>query len=152
MAFLVFSLSLSLSLSLVLLLLFYLFTLHGLFTRGLLSPFPPPPLFYYYYHYYFIYLLYIPLTALVLFSPLSIPFNAIVALQVSAGLCTSSPTEASQGNPARRTYAMYRQQLLGQPPFHLFETHMKTKLHICYKSTGRPSSNPCMLFGWWFRL
>ena len=48
-----------------------------------------------------------------------------------AMLGASSPTEG-RGSPANRTYPKFRQQLLGQPSFQLFRTHMKTKLYIYY--------------------
>lgn len=70
-------------------------------------------------------------------------------IQVSTILGDSSPTEA-RGSPARRTYPMCR--LLEQSPLQLVRTHMKIKLHICYICVGRPRSNLCMFFGWWFRL
>jgi hypothetical protein len=64
-------------------------------------------------------------------SPLSMwepPTNPIMLVhQVSVRLCASFPTEARQGNLARRTYPTDRQELL----FQLFRTHMKTMLHIC---------------------
>jgi hypothetical protein len=42
-------------------------------------------------------------------------FFPTLAHQVSVRLGTSSPIEARQGSPARRTYLTYRQQLLGRP-------------------------------------
>jgi hypothetical protein len=47
----------------------------------------------------------------------------------------SSSTEYRQGSPARRTYPIYKKQLLGYL-FQLFRTHMKTKLFICYIYVG----------------
>ena len=73
------------------------------------------------------------------------------AFQVSVRLGASSPTEARQGSPPRRTYPTYRQQLWNSL-LQLFETHMKTKLHICYIYVSRPRSSLCMFFGWWFTL
>ena len=70
--------------------------------------------------------------------------------QVSEGLGASSPIEARQGSPARRTYPMYRLQLLRQSLLQLFVIYMKTKLHICYICVRRPKSSPRMFFGWWF--
>jgi hypothetical protein len=52
------------------------------------------------------------------------------------GYVLPSPEEASQGSPARKTYPIYRQQLLGYPPLLLLGTHMKTKLHIYYIYAG----------------
>jgi hypothetical protein len=43
--------------------------------------------------------------------PLDIP--STLTLQASTRLGASSPTEAGQGSPAKRTYPTYRQQLLG---------------------------------------
>jgi hypothetical protein len=60
-------------------------------------------------------------------------------------LGTSSPTEARQGNPARRIYV--QATTFGIAPLQLFRTHMKTKLHICYIWVGRPRSSLCMFFG-----
>ena len=80
-------------------------------------------------------------------SPLCIPQSCHFK---SARLGATSSTEASQGSPDRRTYPTYRQQLEGKLPLQLFRTHMKTKLHICYICVGRPRSNLCMFFGWWF--
>ena len=72
-------------------------------------------------------------------------YQPTMALQVSLRLCASSSTEARQGSPARRTYSMYRQQLLGQPLIQLFGIHMKTQLDICYLCVVRPRSRPCMV-------
>jgi len=60
-----------------------------------------------------------------------------LAHQVSMKQGASSPTEARQGSPARRTYPTYKQQLLGQPLLQLFRTHIKMKLHICSICAGR---------------
>ena len=79
-------------------------------------------------------------------------YPSTLALQVCARLGTSSPNEARQGSSARRTYPMCRQQLLGQPPFQLFRTLMKNKMHICYICVGRPRSSLCVFFCWLFRL
>lgn len=84
-------------------------------------------------------------------SHVGIPTTTL-ALQVSAQLSASSPTEATQDSPSRRTYPTHRQQLLGLPPSHFqfFRIHMITKLHICYMYAGRTRSSLCVLFSWWF--
>ena len=71
-----------------------------------------------------------------------------LALLVSARLVAFPPTEAKQGSPAKPTYPMYRQQLLGQPSFQSLRTHMTTKLHICYICVGRLRCSLCMRFDW----
>lgn len=90
------------------------------------------------------YLLYILLTAPSLSPPTTIlpPFPSLLSmwapcgypdtlvLQVSARLGTSSPIEARQISLAKRTYATYKQQLLGQSLLQMFETHVKTKLSL----------------------
>lgn len=68
------------------------------------------------------------------------------------GYVLPSPEEASQGSPARKTYPIYRQQLLGYPPLLLLGTHMKTKLHTCYIWVVKPRFTLCIFFSWWFRL
>ena len=89
-------------------------------------------------------------------SPLSgwgsLRYTPTLAQRVSSRLGASPNTETRQGSSAGRTYQMYRQQLLRYPPLQLFETHMKTKLHICYICGGRHWSSPCMLFDWRFSL
>ena len=77
--------------------------------------------------YVFVYSLYIPLIALLQVTlPTIIPLPPhpffseqagitlhiplVMALQVSVNLATFFPIEERQGNPARRTYRMYRQQ------------------------------------------
>jgi hypothetical protein len=80
--------------------------------------------------YCFTHSLYIPLTVPLPLTPPSIlpsiplpffskevetppPVSPFPAHQVSVRLGASSPTEAKQSSPARRTYSTYRQQLLG---------------------------------------
>jgi hypothetical protein len=101
------------------------------------------------FNFFFTYSLYILLISLLLVTtshnPSSSPspqhdlvlpgYPPNLALQVSVRLGASSPTEARQGSPVRRTHIQnnptYRQQHLGYPPFQLFETRMKAKLYLC---------------------
>jgi hypothetical protein len=79
-------------------------------------------------------------------------WGPLLVLQVPVRLGGSSPTEARQGSPARKTYPTYRQQHLGYLLLQLFRFHMETKLYICYICPGGLRSSLCMLFGWCFRL
>ena len=52
--------------------------------------------------------------------------------QISAGLDTSSPTEARPGRQVRETGSTSRQQNQGKPPLQLLGYYKKTKLHIYF--------------------
>jgi len=58
--------------------------------------------------------------------------NPPLALQVTLGLCTSTPTDVRQDNPVRGTVATSRQQSQSKFPFRLLGSPVKTKLHISY--------------------
>jgi hypothetical protein len=87
----------------------------------------------------------LPFSSEQLSAPLGIP--PTLALQVSARLDTSSPTEARQDSPARKT-SHIQATAFGIALLQLFRNHMKTKLHICYLYEERPRSSPYMFFGW----
>ena len=57
--------------------------------------------------------------------------------QVSARLGASSPTEGTQGSPARGTYPMDRQQLLRQPPLPS-EDQAAHLPHMCGEAQEQP--------------
>lgn len=70
---------------------------------------------------------------------------------VTAGLGTSSLTEARQDGPVRKTGSIGRQHIQGQPLFQLLGDRHEDQgahlLHMCM----RHRSSPCSLFGWWFK-
>jgi hypothetical protein len=78
-------------------------------------------------------------------GPLSNPTT--LAYQISERLGASCPTDIRKGSPDRRTHPTDREQILGYslPLFQLFQTHLKTKLQICYMCVGR---RMCMFFAW----
>jgi hypothetical protein len=68
--------------------------------------------------------------------------------QGTAKLGTFSTTEARQGGPVRGIESTGQQHAQGHPHSSCWETHMKTKLHICYVCAG--GLNPvhaCSLVG-----
>lgn len=110
---------------------------------------------------FFTYSLFIPFTAPSWPPPLTIflpshstsPLNGWGLLGIpyshksnvcQAKLFLSHGGQTSQ--PSQENISTYRQQLLGQPTFQLFRTHMKTKLHISYLCMGRPRFS--LFFGW----
>jgi len=60
--------------------------------------------------------------------------------QVIAGLGTSSPTEAGQGRPFRRTHIYDHRRAFNSPCSSWQGTHMKTKHFICEGGPGPVSS------------
>ena len=67
-------------------------------------------------------------------------FSPTLTHQVSAGIKTSSPTDARQGSPVRGTYFTNRQQLLGDP----HGDQAACLLHMC---RGPLSSCVCSFIG-----
>ena len=99
---------------------------------------------------FFSYSLYIPLTALLWLPSVTIlprspiPFSSeqvwpTLELQVSSRLGPSSPTEARQGSPARRTYPCTGNSFWDSPHSNCSGS-TKTKLHICLMCVERPKS------------
>jgi hypothetical protein len=74
-----------------------------------------------------------PLSLRRLWSPLCLHHQLTLTPHVTAGLGTSSPTEAS---PFRGTGSTGRQLSQGKPLLQLLGTHMKIKLHICCICAG----------------
>jgi len=74
------------------------------------------------------------------------------AHRVTAGLGTSSPTEARQGSPVMGMKSTGRQQSQEQRlPQLLRDPHEDQAAHLLHMF-GKPRSSLCWLFGWWFSL
>jgi hypothetical protein len=65
---------------------------------------------------------------------------------VPAGLGTSSPTEAQPGSQVSGRGSNDKKQRLRQSTLHVLGSHMKTKLHICYKCVWiQPLHDPLLV-------
>jgi hypothetical protein len=80
------------------------------------------------------------------------------AHQESAGLTTSSPTEARLESPIRITGPTDRKKIQEEPQLWgwgrgggpALRLSYICYIHICWGRGGAPRWSPCSLFGWWF--
>jgi hypothetical protein len=75
-----------------------------------------------------------------------------LAHQVTAGLGTSSPTEARQGSPVRDMGSTVRQQSQEQPQLQLLGNPQEDQSSHLLHMSDWARSRPCMLPGWRFNL